>query len=156
APLRPGRAHQGRRVPDPLARPGQAGTPGQPRQQRAPQASRAPLRVRGGGKRTAWHLRGGLMIVQGKWARRGFVVVVLGGVLRAGFLSRWWRPNESPPPPPLAPWPFAVAPGVYLLGETYPAAVYAVDTSDGLVLIDSGIEANAALVTRQLYSLGLD
>jgi glyoxylase-like metal-dependent hydrolase (beta-lactamase superfamily II) len=49
-----------------------------------------------------------------------------------------------------------VASGVYLLGKSTPATVYAVDTSDGLVLIDSSIEANAATVTAQLQQLGLD
>jgi glyoxylase-like metal-dependent hydrolase (beta-lactamase superfamily II) len=49
-----------------------------------------------------------------------------------------------------------VAPGVYLLGETSPAAAYAVQTADGLVLVDSGLEDSAAAVTRQLTRLHLD
>src|SRR5207237_1384410 len=36
------------------------------------------------------------------------------------------------------------------------AAVYVVDTTDGLVLIDSGVESSAALVTEQMTELGLD
>ncbi len=46
--------------------------------------------------------------------------------------------------------------GVYLLGQSSPAAVYAVDTADGLVLIDSGTEASAATLIEQLGRLGLD
>jgi len=49
-----------------------------------------------------------------------------------------------------------VAPGVYLLGELSPSASYVVETTDGLVLVDSGMEANAAAVTAQLGQLHLD
>jgi glyoxylase-like metal-dependent hydrolase (beta-lactamase superfamily II) len=49
-----------------------------------------------------------------------------------------------------------VAPGVYLLGESSPSATYIVETTDGLVLIDSGMEADAATVTAQLVQLHLD
>jgi metallo-beta-lactamase class B len=45
---------------------------------------------------------------------------------------------------------------VYLLGKTAPAAVYLAETSDGLVLIDSGLEADAAPVLGQVAELGLD
>jgi glyoxylase-like metal-dependent hydrolase (beta-lactamase superfamily II) len=45
---------------------------------------------------------------------------------------------------------------VYLLGKTTPAAAYVVDTADGLVLIDSGIEADDAAVLDQLAGLHLD
>jgi glyoxylase-like metal-dependent hydrolase (beta-lactamase superfamily II) len=56
----------------------------------------------------------------------------------------------------LLPQPVAVAPGVYLLGKLDPGAAYAVETSEGLVLIDSGLEADAAGVLDQLATLGLD
>jgi glyoxylase-like metal-dependent hydrolase (beta-lactamase superfamily II) len=38
----------------------------------------------------------------------------------------------------------------------YPAAVYVVDTTEGLVLVDSGVEDSTALVMEQLADLGLD
>jgi glyoxylase-like metal-dependent hydrolase (beta-lactamase superfamily II) len=94
---------------------------------------------------------------------------------------RWWKPalaglvlllavatatwlglrlGSAPPPPPVAqvllPEPVAVAPGVYLLGDMSPAVAYAVETPDGLVLIDTGLDDSAAAVTRQLTRLGLD
>jgi glyoxylase-like metal-dependent hydrolase (beta-lactamase superfamily II) len=50
----------------------------------------------------------------------------------------------------------AIAPGVYLLGRMSPAAAYVVATSDGLILIDSGLEANARVVSEQLADLRLD
>jgi metallo-beta-lactamase class B len=57
---------------------------------------------------------------------------------------------------PLGPEPTAVVPKVYLLGRSSPGAVYAVETSDGLVLVDSGIDPTAHAVIQQLSELGLD
>ncbi len=54
----------------------------------------------------------------------------------------------------LRPEPLQVVPGIYLLGKSSPGAAYAVDTSDGLVLIDSGLDASG--VIKQLFELGLD
>ncbi len=96
-------------------------------------------------------------------------LVVLGAALAAVWL--WGRPGgatapvapsqrETPGEPvivrALFPAPVAVAPGVFLLGRTLPAAAYIVDTSDGLVLIDSGLESSAAAVTEQLTALHLN
>jgi glyoxylase-like metal-dependent hydrolase (beta-lactamase superfamily II) len=90
----------------------------------------------------------------------GIAVVILGGTVA---LSRW-RPSSTAaggydPPFPhavLAPRPTELGLGLYLLGRNNPGAAYAIKTSDGLVLVDSGIEPNAALVTEQLRELGLD
>ena len=49
-----------------------------------------------------------------------------------------------------------IAPGIYLLGGLLPSVAYVVDTSDGLVLIDSGLEGDAARVKAQMTELGLD
>jgi glyoxylase-like metal-dependent hydrolase (beta-lactamase superfamily II) len=65
-------------------------------------------------------------------------------------------PSPAEPAAVLLPRPVAVAPGVYLLGKLSPAAAYVVDTSEGLVLIDSGLEARAAAVTAQFTALNLD
>jgi metallo-beta-lactamase class B len=82
-------------------------------------------------------------------------VVLLAGVAWLGT-RRKDVPHREPLFDVLLPEPIALAPGVYLLGRTSPAAVYAVQTSAGLVLIDSGVEANAATVIAQLSELGLD
>jgi glyoxylase-like metal-dependent hydrolase (beta-lactamase superfamily II) len=65
-------------------------------------------------------------------------------------------PDEPAVATTLLPAPVRVAPGVYLLGRTSPAAVYVVDTSDSLVMIDSGLEANAVPVIEQMATLRLD
>ncbi len=91
----------------------------------------------------------------------------LAGLVFLGAVAAlWWGRRDTSPPPLVPPEdpvaqvlvaePVAVAPRVYLLGKTSPAAAYAVDTSDGLVLIDSGLDAGAAEVTSQLAALGLD
>src|SRR5262249_51190418 len=90
-----------------------------------------------------------------KAALLGIVAVVLGGVV-------WLRrPAEVTPRPArlaqaLVPAPVALAPGVYLLGKNSPAAVYLVETSRGLVLIDSGLDPRAERVLSQLSQLDFD
>ncbi len=65
------------------------------------------------------------------------------------------RPREESVSKVLGATPVAVAPGVYLLGKTAPAAAYLVKTSDGLVLVDSGLEAHAAAILQQFADLRL-
>jgi glyoxylase-like metal-dependent hydrolase (beta-lactamase superfamily II) len=90
-----------------------------------------------------------------KLALLGIVVAVFASVV-------FWRPHSAftPRPAPisslLAPQPVALAPGVYLLGLCSPAAVYLIETSQGLVLLDSGLEANANVVRQQVRQLGFD
>jgi glyoxylase-like metal-dependent hydrolase (beta-lactamase superfamily II) len=68
-----------------------------------------------------------------------------------GFTPRAVRVNSL-----LLPETTALAPGVYLLGKNAPAAVYLIETSQGLVLIDSGLEAKAELVQAQIHDLHFD
>jgi glyoxylase-like metal-dependent hydrolase (beta-lactamase superfamily II) len=83
-------------------------------------------------------------------------------ILLCGSTAAWLWPRRPLSIPPvsnvqfLVAKPVAVAPGVYLLGQMSPAAAYLVQTSEGLVLIDSGMEANASDVTDQIAMLGLD
>lgn len=58
--------------------------------------------------------------------------------------------------PALAPKPLTIAPGLHLLGGLKPSAAYAVETADGLVLVDAGLDRDAAGVKGQLADLGLD
>jgi glyoxylase-like metal-dependent hydrolase (beta-lactamase superfamily II) len=98
-----------------------------------------------------------------RWLNRklGRLAVFAAAVLL--FAAAAWLAGRRKDPPEqepifheLFPGAVALAPDVYLLGESSPAAVYAVDTTAGLVLIDSGLEPDAALVYRQLARLHLD
>jgi len=58
--------------------------------------------------------------------------------------------------PPLVAYPRLIQPGIYLLGGLHPSAAYVVETSDGLVLVDSGLESDASLFKSQMALLGFD
>ncbi|MFM9961516.1 MAG: MBL fold metallo-hydrolase [Planctomycetaceae bacterium] len=49
-----------------------------------------------------------------------------------------------------------IVPGIHLLGNLGPAAAYVVETPQGLVLIDSGLDRDARLLKSEMTELGLD
>ena len=49
-----------------------------------------------------------------------------------------------------------VVPGIYILGGLAPSVAYVVETSQGLVLVDSGLDDDAGLLKSQMTALGLD
>src|SRR5262249_20315478 len=89
-------------------------------------------------------------------------MLVLGGLALLGVTGGWLtlRTGFSPRPARVADTllsePVAVAPGIYILGKPSPAAAYLVETSRGLVLIDSGLASDAASVTEQIAQLGFE
>lgn len=93
-------------------------------------------------------------------AKRGAAAVagMAAAAAVAALAFLWPAPEygDRPLAPTLAPKPAAVAPGVFLLGGVAPAAAYAVETSDGVVLVDSGLDDSADGVTAQLAEVGLD
>ncbi len=56
----------------------------------------------------------------------------------------------------LRPRPMQVADNIFMLGDLFPAAVYVISTSEGLVLVDSGLEAEYDVLTKGMAQLGLD
>jgi glyoxylase-like metal-dependent hydrolase (beta-lactamase superfamily II) len=56
----------------------------------------------------------------------------------------------------LGPTAITVAPRIHLLGGLFPSVAYAVETTEGLVLIDSGSEPDAGPLRGQLAMLRLD
>lgn len=58
--------------------------------------------------------------------------------------------------PVLASYPLTVAPKLHLLGGLSPSAAYVVETSEGLVLIDTGLDPTADALRSQMTSLSLD
>ncbi len=58
--------------------------------------------------------------------------------------------------PRLGHYTAALLPGVYLLGGLSPSAAYALETPEGIVLIDSGLDDDAGLLKAQMTELHLD
>lgn len=52
--------------------------------------------------------------------------------------------------------PITLAPRIHMLGRLSPSVAYAIETPEGLVLVDSGLEPNAGSLREQLAELGLD
>ena len=80
-------------------------------------------------------------------------------VLAAGY--HWYPAGKDTPfsaarIPRLARSGLVVVPGVYLLGGLSPSAAYVIETSQGLVLVDSGLDRDARPLKSQMTALGLD
>ena len=82
---------------------------------------------------------------RGMWVALAVSALIFAGVV--GF-NRWRRPR---PVPPLGPETATIAPGVHMIRGLGPSVAYVVETSDGPVLIDSGLEAEALLLLGEVY-----
>jgi len=70
------------------------------------------------------------------------------------YLASLWRgPGEVAP---LGPNTTTIVPGVHMLGGLGPSASYVVETSEGLVLVDTGLDRDAGLLKQEMSKLGLD
>jgi glyoxylase-like metal-dependent hydrolase (beta-lactamase superfamily II) len=91
-----------------------------------------------------------------RWLVAGLTLGILAGVVVAGY--RWRNQKDGFPPAGephvLSDSAVTIVPGIHLLGGLEPAAAYVVETSDGLVLIDTGLRAD--LVKREMLALKLD
>ena len=80
--------------------------------------------------------------------------VALAVVVSAGLaIQRWRRPREVVA---LGAATETLAPGVHMLRGLGPSVAYAIETSAGPVLIDSGLEADAAPLKAEMARLMLD
>ena len=102
-------------------------------QSTVPPISSEPRAGNGGGKRLA-------------------IACVVIAVIGAGY-ALWPRPSGSPV---LRKAAARLTERVYLLGRLSPSVAYAVDTSEGLVLVDSGLEPDCRSLLAQMRQLGLD
>lgn len=80
-----------------------------------------------------------------------FVILIGIFVLRAAL-----RRDLVGDVPTLSDSTLTIVPGIHLLGNLGPAVAYVVQTSEGLVLIDSGLDSDAALLKAEMARLGLD
>ena len=65
-------------------------------------------------------------------------------------------PAQEYPTSWVGPRTVTVAPGVHVLGELAPSAVYVVETSDGVILIDSGVDESCRQLLDFLRQLSID
>ena len=92
----------------------------------------------------------------GRISRRRWLALPL--TLAAGGASiyaarRGWAPREVPP---LGARMGTIVPGIHLIGDVGPSAAYAIETSDGPILIDCGLEADARALRSRLDALEID
>lgn len=97
----------------------------------------------------------------------GIIAVIVLVIIAAGVGGVWWQRRSGllAGKGPHAQDRFAgekfaaktltLAPGVHMLGGLTPAAAYVVETDDGFLLIDAGLEDDAAPLARQIGELGL-
>ncbi len=83
---------------------------------------------------------------------------IAGGVILIGGAAAFWysRSRAEKTPIQLTSTTETLVPGVHILAGLGPSAAYAVETVDGLILIDSGLEADAGPLKAELAKLGLD
>jgi glyoxylase-like metal-dependent hydrolase (beta-lactamase superfamily II) len=96
---------------------------------------------------------------QRKWLIGGLTIAIMALALIVTYQLHFAKEGSPPSAarvPRLEPSAITIAPGIHLLGGLSPAAAYAVETSEGLILVDSGLEADAASLKAQLAKLGLD
>jgi glyoxylase-like metal-dependent hydrolase (beta-lactamase superfamily II) len=93
--------------------------------------------------------------IRPRWLVRGLIVLVMAGI---AYLGYWFRsgPIRTWTGPVLLHQAMTVAPGIHMLGGLAPATAYVVETSAGLVAIDSGFEPDASLLKAEMTQLGLD
>src|SRR4051794_4989575 len=85
-----------------------------------------------------------------KGSRLGLIVASL---LLAGDIRRGAAEDDSfaaGRAPPLVAYGRRISAEIYLLGGLSPSAAYVVETSEGLVLVDSGLRSDAADLKSQL------
>ena len=91
-------------------------------------------------------------------------LAVIGAGLHFAVRPPSARPSGGPPDfasaerrePRLARNPAQITDGVYILGDMAPSAVYVVETSEGLALVDSGLDEEHDKLLQGLNRLGLD
>lgn len=92
--------------------------------------------------------------------RRELLMVLL-IVIAAGILIWRWHGARAPSNAKFADALFArepvtLTPRIHMLGRLVPSVAYAIETSAGLVLVDTGLESDGSRLREQLVSLELD
>jgi glyoxylase-like metal-dependent hydrolase (beta-lactamase superfamily II) len=95
---------------------------------------------------------------EGRWLAAVALLIVTCALIvgRRGASTRKVAEHSKGQIPRLARSAGAVVPGIYHLGGLWPSSTYVIETSQGLVLIDSGLDDDAKLLRSQMAELGLD
>ena len=83
-------------------------------------------------------------------------VLVIAGLISVPYFNRARDDSASEPEPIFVPGPVTFAPGLHLLGALSPSVAYVIETTEGLILVDTGLEDALPLLLRQFKILGLD
>ena len=86
-----------------------------------------------------------------KW-QAGFLALLIALVVLFAAI-RW---DDGQEVPLLDGSTITIVPGIHLIGNLGPAAAYVVETSEGLVLIDSGLDSDAQPLKSEMAKLNLD
>jgi glyoxylase-like metal-dependent hydrolase (beta-lactamase superfamily II) len=109
----------------------------------------------------------GMSMVARQWTRVLLLAVIALGILWGaweGWKVRQFRSATSKQDarlsavraPLLVTAAVTIVPGIHMLGGLSPSAAYVVETSKGLVLVDSGLESDAGRLKQQMAELRLD
>lgn len=82
----------------------------------------------------------------------GLVILLMGGAAYFSAVSRY----SDVQVPLLDGSSVTVVPGVHLIGELGPSVAYVIETPQGLVLVDTGLDDDARILKSKISKLGLD
>lgn len=91
-----------------------------------------------------------------KWKSGAVAALTLVLVAAAVWIGLHLDGRARIQPRPLGHTAMTVVPGIWMLGALSPSAAYVVETGEGLILFDSGLEADAGPLRSQMAELGLD
>jgi glyoxylase-like metal-dependent hydrolase (beta-lactamase superfamily II) len=94
-----------------------------------------------------------------QWLVGALTILILTSGVLLGYRrhgARWGFPGSIARVPLLGPSAITIVSGIHLLGGLSPSAAYVVETSEGLVLVDSGLDSDAGRLKSQMAELGLD
>src|SRR5262249_43061092 len=91
-----------------------------------------------------------------RWVVLGAIFTLAALIAAGAFLGVFRRdgpyhPRTTPASAPLlVPQAMTVVPGIHMLGGLEPSAAYVVESSDGLILVDSGVDGDAVRLKSQM------
>lgn len=86
----------------------------------------------------------------------GLGIAILAIALGAVGIAAFVRSDPLGKVPVLGPSARQIVPGIFMLGGLSPSVAYVVETTEGLILIDAGLDADARRLKAEMGALGLD